>query len=127
MSSPSRKPGEAADIAGTKRNLDEGLPRKLTAVGVVGEIGASYTVYEKNWICSDCGSENYARRPRCLRCRAAKVQAPDALVYTGTAENNKWREALDPSTNKIYYYNIETMATQWERPKEMGAAPHSTR
>ncbi|EQC29009.1 hypothetical protein SDRG_13344 [Saprolegnia diclina VS20] len=115
------------DGGGVKRpHDDESLPRKLTAVGVQGPTGAAYTVYEKNWHCKDCGQENYARRPRCMRCRAAKVAAPDALVYTAANHENKWREALDPSTQKIYYYHIETNATQWERPKEMGAAPHST-
>ncbi|KAF0737510.1 hypothetical protein Ae201684P_006130 [Aphanomyces euteiches] len=119
--------GSGDNVPTTKNaNLDENQPKNLVAVGVMGEVGAAYTVYEKNWICAECKNENYARRPRCLRCRAPKVQAPDAIVYSKPSEENKWREALDPSTNKIYYYHIETQATQWERPKEMGAAPHST-
>lgn len=100
------------------------LPRKVTAVGTLGDVGAAYTVYEKNWICAECKSENYARRERCQRCRSPKVMAPDALVTSSTGDQHQWREALDPSSNKIYYYNMETNATQWERPAEMGAAPH---
>lgn len=102
------------------------LPRKLTAVGTLGDVGAAYTVYEKNWFCADCSHENYARRQRCFRCRAKKVAAPDALVVDSKGDQHSWREALDPATHKIYYYNVETNQTQWERPAEMGAAPHGT-
>lgn len=107
------------------------LPRKLTAVGTLGETGAAYAVYEKNWVCAECRSENYARRPRCQRCRAKKVAAPDALVTQAEQQQlqqmeHAWREALDPATSKIYYYNAVSGATQWERPAEMGAAPHGT-
>lgn len=37
-----------------------------------------------------------------------------------------WREALDPTTKQIYYYNTETKETQWMRPTVMGAAPSGT-
>lgn len=40
----------------------KGLPRKLTAVGTVGEQNQLFTVYEKNWNCTDCGQENYPAR-----------------------------------------------------------------
>ncbi|TMW63767.1 hypothetical protein Poli38472_002708 [Pythium oligandrum] len=102
------------------------LPRKLTAVGTLGDVGAAYTVYEKNWICPECSCENYARQERCHRCRAPKKAAPDALVVDSKGDQHSWREALDPATNKIYYYNIETNQTQWERPAEMGTAPLAT-
>ncbi|CEG35223.1 pre-mrna-splicing factor [Plasmopara halstedii] len=107
-------------------NDDVGLSRKVTAVGTLGEVGAAYAVYEKNWICPDCSHENYARSKRCFRCRAPKVERFDALVVHSQADAHSWREALDPVSNKIYYYNTETKATQWERPVEMGAAPHGT-
>jgi hypothetical protein len=102
------------------------LPRQLTAVGTLGDVGAAYAVYERNWECPDCGHDNYARRKRCFRCRAPKVSRPDALVTTSQGPAHHWREALDPASGKIYYYNTQTDATQWERPAEMGAAPHST-
>ncbi|ETP38326.1 hypothetical protein F442_14024 [Phytophthora nicotianae P10297] len=105
---------------------DSGLSRQVTAVGTLGDVGAAYAVYEKNWICADCSHENYARRQRCFRCRAPKVERFDALVVDSQGGAHTWREALDPASNKIYYYNTETNATQWERPAEMGAAPHST-
>ena len=41
-----------------------GPSRDLTAVSVEGPIGASSTVYETNWKCPDCGSENLPRRTR---------------------------------------------------------------
>jgi hypothetical protein len=41
---------------------NEGLPRKLTAIGTVGSLNQLFTVYEKNWNCTDCGQENYASR-----------------------------------------------------------------
>ncbi|KAF1792971.1 Torus domain [Phytophthora cactorum] len=105
---------------------DTGLSRQVTAVGTLGDVGPPYAVYEKNWICADCSHENYARRQRCFRCRAPKVERFDALVVDSQGGAHTWREALDPASNKIYYYNTETNATQWERPAEMGAAPHST-
>ena len=41
--------------------------RRQTAVDTAGVIGASFAVIEKNWICPDCGNENFARRQRCFR------------------------------------------------------------
>ena len=41
---------------------DQSLPRKMTPVGTMGEMGQLFTVYEKNWNCKDCGQENYASR-----------------------------------------------------------------
>ncbi len=41
---------------------DQTLPRKLTAVGTMGQMGQLFTVFEKNWHCKDCGQENYASR-----------------------------------------------------------------
>lgn len=102
------------------------LSRKYTAVGTIGDVGASYAVFENNWICTECENENFARRERCYRCRAPKPERKDALVVLGAGENNPWREAVDPASKHIYYYNTKTRETQWERPIEMGPAPHST-
>jgi hypothetical protein len=49
------------------------------------------------------------------------VQAPD-----GPVPDHPWREAMDPATMQLYYYNIKTMETQWTRPVEMGPAPSAT-
>ena len=102
------------------------LPCNLTAVATLGEVGASYAVYEKNWFCSECKHENYARKQRCHRCRSKKGKPNDSLVVLGDAENNLWREAADPKSGHIYYYHTVTRETKWERPIEMGPAPHST-
>mmetsp|Transcript_22865 Transcript_22865/g.73595 ORF Transcript_22865/g.73595 Transcript_22865/m.73595 type:complete len:467 (+) Transcript_22865:3-1403(+) len=111
----------------------DGAPlRKTTAVAVVGEMGASFTLYEKNWVCTACKAENYARRPRCFRCKAAKPTGGGGYVMDKALENfmegkiTAWREALDPDSRQIYYYNTETGETTWDRPAEMGPAPYST-
>ncbi len=33
---------------------------------------------------------------------------------------------MDSNTGQFYYYNTSTGKTQWERPTEMGPAPHAT-
>jgi rubredoxin len=54
----SRESGSKAASSGPA----QGLPRKLTAIGTVGEQNQLFTVFEKNWDCPECGQENYARR-----------------------------------------------------------------
>jgi hypothetical protein len=111
---------------------NRGPPRKLTAVGTIGEVGQLFTVYEKNWRCSECGQENYASRPRCSRCRAHKPEGVDnyvvdpALQALQRGEEIAWKEAIDPTSYQIYYYNKNTGETKWERPAELGPAPHAT-
>ena len=129
-----------------------GPTRKVTAVGTVGEVGQLFTVYEANWKCQSCGQENYASRPRCYRCGLKLLSAFDttqcvlllffrcrgrkpegnnfvndpALEALKRGETIKWKEAIDPNSYQIYYYNQETGETQWERPTELGPAPHAT-
>ncbi len=109
-----------------------GLPRKVTPVGTVGAMGQLFTVYEKNWQCPDCGQENYAARTKCFRCRTSKPEGLDnyvedpALVALKKGGELQWQEAIDPNTYQIYYYNKVTGVTQWERPAELGPAPHAT-
>ncbi|CAK9056212.1 Pre-mRNA-splicing factor CWC2, partial [Durusdinium trenchii] len=40
--------------------------------------------------------------------------------------DHHWREALDPGTKQIYYYNEQTKKTSWDRPAEMGETVHAT-
>ncbi|KAG2521916.1 hypothetical protein BBO99_00006261 [Phytophthora kernoviae] len=87
---------------------------------------AKYPLYKQYQRRVSTLHENYARRKRCFRCRAPKVVRPDALVVDSQGDRHAWREALDPASSKIYYYNTQTNQTQWERPVEMGAAPHAT-
>ena len=49
-----------------------------------------------------------------------------ALEATLRNETIKWREAVDPASKQIYYYNTDTNETQWDRPAEMGPAPIAT-
>ena len=111
-----------------------GPARKMIPVATEGPLGASYTVYEKNWTCADCGHENYASKARCHRCRAHRPEPGEAggaseadRVIAGPApEAAEWREAVDPDTKHVYYVNVMTGHRQWERPEAMGPAPHET-
>lgn len=41
-------------------------------------MGASYTIYEKNWTCRQCKYEkNYGNHLKCTRCKAKKPQVRD--------------------------------------------------
>jgi hypothetical protein len=86
---------------------NEGLPRKLTAVGTVGEVGQLFTVYEANWNCSDCGQENYAARPRCFRCKKAKPQNVNNYVMDPafqalqSGQEIQWQEVIDPNSYQV--------------------------
>lgn len=107
-------------------------PRKMTAIGTVGEAGQLFAVYEKNWHCPECNQENYASKKRCSRCRQHKPEGTNnyivdpALQAVQSGQKIPWKEAIDPTTYQIYYYNTETNVTQWERPAELGPAPHAT-
>jgi len=102
--------------------------RKMVPVGVAGELGSSYTVFEKNWRCEECHSENAATKARCARCRAKKPAgaAGEAAVHSGEAGSGEWREVFDASAKHIYYHNTMTGETQWERPAAMGATIHDS-
>ena len=87
---------------------DSSLPRQLTAIGTMGEMGQLFTVYEKNWNCKECGQENYASRPRCFRCKKQKPQGESNYVVDPALEaarNSKtiqWQEVVDPATYQMY-------------------------
>lgn len=103
-------------------------PSRLSAVGVVGAVGASFTVYEADWVCA-CGVSNKAARRRCVRCREPKVMDAGAVRVDGalgaylSGEDHGWREAYDTSSGHVYYHNAGTGESRWERPPEMGDAP----
>jgi hypothetical protein len=109
---------------------NEGLPRKLTAVGIIGEVYQLFTIYEKNWNCNDCGQENYASRfnefntfaiilifslillvilsrPRCFRCKKAKPAGVNNYVMDPAFEalqsgqEIQWQEVIDPNSYQV--------------------------
>lgn len=105
---------------------------------LISEVGASYTVYERNWACPKCKFDNYASRPKCSRCRASKPEGteqvipsslPSAAGSDGLSPStlpdtwHAWRETVDASTQQLYYYHTQTGETRWDRPAEMGEAP----
>lgn len=90
----------------------------VTAVRTEGGMGG--------WTCKSCKAENKATRPRCFRCKAKKPKNDSMKHSRQPRPNSKWKEAFDPATNLIYYFNTETQETTWDRPKEMGRAPHAT-
>ena len=47
--------------------MEYGSSRKVTHVGTGGEVGASFAIMEKNWMCGDCDAENYPKRTKCFR------------------------------------------------------------
>ena len=118
-----------------------GPARKMMPVGVVGALGASYTVFEKNWTCGECHTENYASKPRCLRCRARKPAGGGGVVSGGAAPasrdgggggdanvpvHGEWKEVFDDASKQLYYANGATGETRWDRPLEMGPTPHAS-
>jgi rubredoxin len=44
------------------------------------EVGASFSIYEKNWHCPGCKFENFANRFKCQRCRTRKPEGTDNVV-----------------------------------------------
>ena len=108
-----------------------GPHRDLTVTGTAGPVGASFAVQTSNWKCEACKAENFARRPKCFRCRAKKPVDADGTVWHEGAANaaagidHGWREALDPNTKQIYYFNAETSETRWDRPEASFLLPMS--
>jgi hypothetical protein len=94
------------------------------------EVGASYTIYEKNWTCPSCKyAKNYGNHLKCTRCKARKPHdlgtdniVPDPALQP-QAPPHHWRETIDAATQQLYYYNAQTGEVTWDRPAEMGAAP----
>ena len=41
-------------------------------------------------------------------------------------EASQWREAIDPKSQLLYYFNTVTGQTSWQRPAEMGAVASGT-
>ena len=117
-----------------QENKPSTLHRETTAMGTVGAMGQLFTVYEKNWFCIDCKQENYASRHKCFRCKKNKPETDRNYVMDPALEAMQsgetgacpWKEAIDPNSYQMYYYNTITGETQWERPEAMGAAPIAT-
>lgn len=99
--------------------------QKATPVGVAGDQGSSYTVFEANWRCEECETENVASKPRCRQCRARKPTKPQ-VASVDPPEAGEWKEVFDPSARHLYYFNAGTGETQWERPAAMGPTPHGS-
>ena len=65
--------------------------------------------------------------PTSHRCRCPKSKSTGSeagRIVNG--RHNPWREVLDAASKQLYYHNIETNETKWERPAEMGQAPLAT-
>lgn len=107
-------------------------PRPLTTITTFHhrEVGASYTIYEKNWTCRQCKyGKNYGNHLKCARCKARKPAdigtdniVPDPALQQQAAPH-PWRETIDHATQQLYYFNTATGEVTWDRPAEMGAAP----
>lgn len=53
---------------------------------------------------------NRALHTRCKRCRARKPANSAPLMQFQGSAPSAWREAMDPSSNQLYYYNTEVGA-----------------
>jgi hypothetical protein len=101
-------------------------------IGTYGPVGASTTIYATSWSCGDCKQSNLPDRTACKRCKAARPAEALEGCAGGSANtqqvdvSHKWREVLDPASNQMYYYNLDTNETSWDRPEVMGPAPYAT-
>eukprot|EP00753_Platysulcus_tardus_P009882 PLAT2428.1.p2 GENE.PLAT2428.1~~PLAT2428.1.p2 ORF type:complete len:510 (+),score=189.38 PLAT2428.1:34-1530(+) len=101
-------------------------------ISTAGAPGQAFAVWQKNWKCPECKAMNFPRRATCYRCRAKRpkeagdVVWDDAMEALASGKGSEWKEAMDPATQHIYYYNTRTREVSWERPKVMGPAPHAT-
>ena len=50
----------------------------------------------------------------------------DSFDEEGIGDDGKWREALDKSSGKPYYYHVVTKEVTWEKPACFGALPLSS-
>lgn len=110
-------------------SAENSTPANAKPVRIEGPVGQSYAVWETYWACPSCQAENKPTRPNCYRCREQKPANASKVVFTPPENSSgglKWREAFDPVTQQIYYYNTETRESQWTRPAELGPAPHAT-
>lgn len=102
----------------------------MRATGTAGPVGASFAVLQKNWTCSSCKAGSQ-RGGRCSRCRAKRPAASGQDWHAGalalaSGQDHGWREAMDPETKQIYYFNQGTKETSWDRPAAMGASTTAT-
>jgi hypothetical protein len=51
---------------------------------------------------------------------APSLATPPAAV--AAVSTSPWQATVDPRTGATYYYNVQTLATTWERPAELDAA-----
>eukprot|EP01138_Halocafeteria_seosinensis_P012692 gb/GECG01012968.1/.p1 GENE.gb/GECG01012968.1/~~gb/GECG01012968.1/.p1 ORF type:complete len:528 (+),score=89.38 gb/GECG01012968.1/:1-1584(+) len=110
-------------------SAENSTPANALPVRIEGPVGQSYAVWETYWTCTSCQADNKPTRPTCYRCREAKPANSSKVVFTPPTTSSgelKWKEAFDPVTQQIYYYNTETRETQWTRPTDLGPAPHAT-
>jgi hypothetical protein len=65
---------------------------------------------------------------RCHKCdKFHKPSEAEAVAaVTAAAASHDWREAMDVTSNQLYYYNTKTLETTWTRPEVMGPAPSAT-
>jgi len=106
---------------------------RAAVTGSAGPVGASFAVVSRGWRCESCRASNGPRSKVCSRCRSKRADSGDdgcvwdhGATSSASGQDHNWREAMDPASKQIYYYNKVTKETRWERPEEMGQAIRAT-
>ena len=122
-------PGLGGRWSGSNAGVSRARP-----VGTAGAPGQARAIVALMWRCADCDAENGGGYERCKRCKSPRrvASTTDASASStanadgSTTQPTAWREALDPRTRQVYYWNATSGETAWARPAELGAAPHAT-
>ena len=122
-----RKTMESGVSSSTIPNSNNNNQLITRASGTAGPIGASYAITSIDWKCNKCRTQNRGNALKCVKCRRQRPKGAGGVVTDpNVMKDHGWREVLDPKTQQMYYWNIKTQETKWERPSEMGQAPAGT-
>lgn len=70
-----------------RKLLYENINIYFLQVGVAGPVGAAFTVYERNWKCPKCKTENLAIHNTCSQCSTEKPKDSSTIVMDGAMKN----------------------------------------
>eukprot|EP01083_Nonionella_stella_P158703 516850_1 len=68
-----------------------------------------------------CRQHQWMKEAKAVQQVVNEVKSPTPLPDTESA--NRWRSAVDASSNRTYYFNPKTRETTWEQPKGFKEPP----